>query len=339
MAGKCTTEATRIEGVATVPVLLCPKNKLSSNDWKLVHHQVRDGISSRVFLPAASRQETSRILFLYLVIAVAPALAHSEGLAPDVQTIVDRMAQARAENRARFRPYMVTRDYKLFGKEQYEIKSQVIADITFVPPNIKNFAIEESSGAGLGERAVRRILQSEAQAAKVYAATDYSEANYDFRYVREEQDADGQRSYILELLPKREEKNLLRGKIWVDANTYHVHRFEGEPAKPSSWWVRDVHMTLLYSDVDGMWLQTGMEATARVRILGPHRMVATDVKYEISPLVATARSATERERRENQIERKRNPAAQGMARLINTFGVRRMDSVGSKSIAQEIRRR
>ena len=196
------------------------------------------------------------------------------------------MAQARAENRARFRPYVVTRDYKLFGNE-HKIKSQVIADVTFVPPNVKNFAIEESTGARLGEKAVRQILQSESEAAKTYHATDYSQANYDIRYVREEQDAGGQHSYVLELLPKRAEKNLLRGKVWVDAETYRVHRVEGEPAKPSSWWVRDVRITLLYSDVEGMWLQTGMEATAKVRILGLHRMVATDLKYEIRPLVAT----------------------------------------------------
>jgi hypothetical protein len=235
------------------------------------------------------------VFFLYFVLAVAPTLAQSESPVPDLQSIVDRMAQARAENRARFRPYVVTRDYKLFGKEQHEIKSQVIADVIFVPPNVKNFAIEKSSGAGLGERAVRRILQSEAEAAKVYDATDYSHANYEFRYIHEEHDARGRRSYVLELLPKREEKTLLRGKVWVDADTYLVHRFEGEPAKPSSWWVHDVRITLLYSDVSGMWLQTGMEATARVRILGPHRMVANDLKYEMIPLVATARSAKKRE--------------------------------------------
>ena len=47
---------------------------------------------------------------------------------------------------------------------------------------------------------------------------------------------------------------------------------------------------LLYGDVDGMWLQTGTEATARVRILGPHRMVSSDVNYEFSQLVASEAS-------------------------------------------------
>jgi len=246
---------------------------------------------------------SSGVVFLYLVVAAAPASAQSgsalptgSGL-PTVKAIVARMAQARVENRARFRPYVVTRSYKLFGAEQNKIKSQVIADVTFVPPNLKNYVIEKASGTGLGERIVRRILQSEAEAAKDYSATDFSPANYEFRFLHDERDGSGQRHYVLELLPKRKEKNLLRGKIWVDAGTYRIHRVEGQPAKPTSWWVREVQLVLLYGDVDGMWLQTGTEATARVRILGPHRMVSSDVNYEFSQLVASEASKQDEEGR------------------------------------------
>ena len=93
---------------------------------------------------------------------------------------------------------------------------------------------------------------------------------------------------MLELLPRRIEKHLLRGDIWVDANTYLLRRFEGELAKPPSWWVRDVSVTFVYGDVGGMWLQTATEAAADVRILGRTTMVSRDVKYKITELVATA---------------------------------------------------
>jgi len=93
------------------------------------------------------------------------------------------------------------------------------------------------------------------------------------------------------LLPRRKDKNLLRGNIWVDANTYLLRRTEGQPAKAPSWWVRDVRIALRYGDVGGMWLQTASEATAHVRILGPCTMVSRDVKYKITELVADASSA------------------------------------------------
>ena len=154
----------------------------------------------------------------------------------------------------------------------------MIADVIFVPPDSKKYTIQQINGSGLGERIVRRMLASEAEITKDYSSTDFSPDNYDFRFIREEE-VSGQRCYVLELLPRRKDKNLLRGNIWVDANTYLLRRTEGEPAKTPSWWVRDVRIALLYGDVGGMWLQTALEATASVRILGPYTMVSRDVKY------------------------------------------------------------
>jgi hypothetical protein len=95
---------------------------------------------------------------------------------------------------------------------------------------------------------------------------------------------------VFELLPRRIEDHLLHGDIWVDAKTYLLRRFEGELAKTPSWWVKDVSVTFVYSDVGGMWLQTATEAAADVRIFGPTTMVSRDVKYKITELVATKSS-------------------------------------------------
>ena len=234
-------------------------------------------------------QQTTWLLFLYLVTVAACASAPTESTAPNVTTIVARMAQARTENRSRLRPYIVTRDYKLFGKERSQTKAQVIADISFVPPNSKQYAIEKANGTGLGERIVRRMLESETEVAKDYRSTDFSPDNYDFRFIREEE-VSGHHCYVLELLPRRKDENLLRGTIWVDATTYLLHRVDGGPAKGPSWWLRDVRIVLTYSNVEGMWLQTALESTAKVRILGQHTMESRDVNYEISELVAAGLS-------------------------------------------------
>ncbi len=231
------------------------------------------------------RRQISYLLFIYLVAEVSCSSAHAGSLVPPVEAIIARMAQARAENRVRFRPYVVTRDYKLFGKERQNVKSQVIAEVTFVPPDSKKYAIQQSKGTRLGERIVRRMLESEAEIARDYSSTDISPDNYDLRFIREEE-VRGQRCYMLELLPKRNDKNLVRGNIWVDASTYLLHRTEGQPANRPSWWLRDVRMVFLYGDVGGMWLQTASEATATVRILGQHTIISQDVKYSMGGLIA-----------------------------------------------------
>lgn len=236
------------------------------------------------------RQRTAWFLWLFLVAVVPGGSAQDASSAADVEAIVARMAQARVENRARFRPYTVTRDYKLFGKERHDPKSQVTADIAFVPPNLIQYVIEQTSGTGWGEKIVRRVLANEAKITKEYAATEISPANYEFRFLRVE-DVTGQRCYVLEVLPKRKDKYLLRGNIWVDANTYLLRRSEGKPAKSPSWWVRELRLVLLYGDVGGMWLQTASEATANVRIVGQYTLISRDVKYKVGELVVADSSA------------------------------------------------
>jgi hypothetical protein len=238
------------------------------------------------------RKPLSVLLFLHFA-GMGLGVAYGENAIPSVETIVIRMAQARAENRARLRPYSVTRDYRLFGKEKQTTRSEVIADVSFVPPDVKQFVIQRASGTRLGERIVRQMLEHETDIVKNYGSTDMSPANYEFRFVREE-DLSGQHCYVLEMLPRRKDKTLLHGQIWVDATTYLLHRTEGEPGKAPSWWLRDASIVLVYGDVGGMWLQTASESTADVRLLGRHTMLSRDVEYKMSELVAATGSAVQR---------------------------------------------
>lgn len=208
------------------------------------------------------------------------------GPTPTVETILARMEQARSENRARLRPYSVMRDYQLFGAEKQTSKAEIIADVTFVPPDVKHYAIRQANGMGLGEKIVRQMLDHETDIVKDYGTTDLTPANYDFQFVRVEP-LDGQRCYVLEMTPRRKGKTLLRGHIWVDATTYQLRRTEGEPGKAPSWWLRDARIVLTYGNVGGMWLQTASESTANVRFVGPHTMVARDVEYKFSELTAS----------------------------------------------------
>nr|MDP9115314.1 hypothetical protein [Acidobacteriota bacterium] len=98
----------------------------------------------------------------------------------------------------------------------------------------------------------------------------------------------GQPCYILEILPLRSDKILLRGQIWVDSLTYLLHRTEGTPYKAPSCGLRDARIALVYGEVQGMWLQTASESTADVRFLGRHTMLSRDVGYQVSEAVASA---------------------------------------------------
>ena len=138
---------------------------------------------------------------------------------------------------------------------------------------------------GLGQDIVRQVLGHETAIGKDYGATDLTAANYNFRFIREEE-LSGHQAYVLEMVPLRKDKTLLRGHVWVDSTNFRLLRTEGEPGKAPSWWLRDSRIVLVYGEVGGMWLQTSSESTANVRFVGPHTMVAHDVDYKFSELAA-----------------------------------------------------
>ena len=226
------------------------------------------------------------LLVVLTVAGFGAAAGYGQNAIPAVDLILLRMAQARTNNQAHLRPYSVTRQDRLVGSQE-QTRSEVIADVSFVPPAFKHFVIQKSSGIGLGERIVRQMLEHETDIVKNNGATDMTLANYDFRFLREEE-LNGQLCYVLEMRPRRIDKILLRGQIWVDSLTYLLRRTEGEPGKAPSWWLRNARIALVYGDVAGMWLQTASESTADVRFLGRHTMLSQDVKYQVSELVATA---------------------------------------------------
>jgi len=236
------------------------------------------------------RKQVAWSVLIFLASAGTCASPQTESSVP-TENIVAQMAQAGESNHAHFRPYVVTRDYKLFGKETVVPTSQVIAELTFVPPYLKSYAIRQANGTHIGETIVRRMLEGQMAFAKDLGSTDISQDNYDFRFIREE-DVNGHHCYVLELLPRRKARNLLRGNIWVDADTYLIHRVEGEPVKSSSWWLRDVRIVLLFGYVGEMWIQTSSESTADVRIVGQYKMISQDVSYKIDQ-PSSARSSAQ----------------------------------------------
>ena len=204
------------------------------------------------------------------------------------EEIIARLTEAREANRAQRRPMQVVRVYKLFAKQAEDTTAEVTAYVNYTPPQGQSFTVHKDSGSGLGEIIVRKILESEKTVLTDQQASDISAANYAFRLVGEET-RNGKPCFALELKPLRKEQRLLSGKVWVDKDSYLIVSLEGEPSQGPSWWVKNVHITLDFSMVDGMWVQSGLRSTASVRLMGPHTIVAHDVDYKIGGLEAAVR--------------------------------------------------
>ena len=233
---------------------------------------------------------TSSLIVVLSLAAAAIAAAQAGNTAPDVATIIARAQQALVNNRAGHRPYRVFRDYKFYGENRDKVNAQVLAQVDFQPPDTKSYVIREASGNDRGEKLVRKMLEHERVSSRQQNDLELSPENYDFALLREDQ-RDGTRCYVVQLTPKRKEKNLLNGAMWIDANTYLIHHIEGELAKSPSFWLKEIYLKMDFSNVEGMWLRTATEAVASVRFFGRHSMLEHDVKYETAPLVASETGA------------------------------------------------
>ena len=205
---------------------------------------------------------------------------------PSAEVIAQRMAQSQLEARARRQAYTATRIYRVYGGNEQQPKSEVDANINFLPPTSKSYVIERSSG-GMAEHVVRKALDKEVELSKTPELTELSPNNYNFQKVGEEQ-FQGQRCYVLTMTPKQDDKDLIKGKVWIDANTYLVRHVEGSPSKSPSWWVHDVQISFTFNEVQGMWLQTSSEALAKIRFAGDYILRSEDTNFRTSETMADA---------------------------------------------------
>jgi outer membrane lipoprotein-sorting protein len=222
----------------------------------------------------------SKLACFALAVVIVASAQSLPSAPPDLNTIVARMMAAQQRNKLQARAFTVKRDYQLLDKTQAQ-KAQVVAHITYMPPDQKQYRIESSYG-GLGEKILRDVLEKETEQPRDPDRKALSAANYNFELLRTEQ-LDGTNCYVLGLNPKRDDKELIRGKLWVDTGTYNIRRIEGNPAKNPSWWIRDLHFLMSFAEVDGMWLRTFTYAVANVRFKGKYEMVSRDLEYSLAP--------------------------------------------------------
>src|SRR5690349_19905718 len=125
----------------------------------------------------------SVLLFLFLTVAVAHAQAPQGQTGP----ADERLEQAAQEIRTHYPPYIVTREYRMFGSDEQQPKSEVTDEISFMQPKCKYFSITESNGSSRGESVVLHNPEDELKAAASGTAPGaITRANYDFHLDGEE---------------------------------------------------------------------------------------------------------------------------------------------------------
>ena len=222
-----------------------------------------------------------------LVVALASVICGAQSGSLTLDQIVSRMQQARAADRDRGLAYTVTREYQLAAEGASQPMSDVVAEVSYFPPGEKQYVIVKSEGKERGAAIVRRVLDHEAAMTAHWQPYALTPQNYGFALMGHDA-IDGHDCYLLQLSPKREAPELVRGKAWIDASDFEVRRIAGETAKNPSFWVKNLNVTINYAQVKGVWLETSTQAVAEIRFAGPHVLTSQELDVRRATLSARA---------------------------------------------------
>jgi hypothetical protein len=174
--------------------------------------------------------------------------------------------------------YSVVRTYEVkdaAGRTQGQLK--VLARYDW--PNPKTFEILSEEGShAVAATVFRPLMEHDAKAS--FGEDKYDSAIGPANYTVEmigEQDIDGRHCFVLRATPRRRDKYLFDGTIWIDSEDRAVVRIEGKPAKNPSFWVKNVHFVRRYQKIGDFWLPVEDTSVCDVRLFGKHTLT---IRYD-----------------------------------------------------------
>jgi hypothetical protein len=178
--------------------------------------------------------------------------------------------------------YTALRTYQvidLAGK----VHAQEVGRMEYRAPDKKTFVtISEEGSAAVRHLALNPLIASEIEAAagKEHHDSSITPANYTLDLLGEQQ-VGPYRCFVAQAIPKRRDKYLFEGKVWIDVKDYAVVRIEGHPAKKLSFWIERADFVRQYQKIGGFWLPQRDETFVHVRLYGKHVLTIVHQDYAV----------------------------------------------------------
>src|SRR5258708_268299 len=217
---------------------------------------------------------------------VGQEMALSSYRAPVVLTGDDIIAQMLQRNLARnqqLQQYSAVRTYEIRNLEG-KVAAQAVVRVEYRAPDKKTFSKTSEKGSSIVRHLVfDRLIQSEGEtsAGREHHSSAITADNYTFMLAGEEQ-VGPYHCFVLEAIPKRKDKYLFEGKIWIDANDFAVVKIAGHPAKKPSFWINRADFVRQYQRIDGFWLPYRDETSVDVKMYGRRVFTVDHQQYVIN---------------------------------------------------------
>jgi len=208
-----------------------------------------------------------------------------EPLRPGVteSQVLAELAAHNEERKAALHDYAVLRTYQVVDLKG-KVHAEKLGRMEFLSPDKKTFTVTSESGSGLVRNmALNPLIKSEIEAAagKEHHDSAISADNYSLNLLGEQQ-VGPYRCFVAEARPKRQDKYLFEGKLWIDADDYPVVRIEGHPAKKLSFWIQRADFVRQYQKIDKFWLPQKDQTLVQVRLYGKKVLTIEHQDYVVN---------------------------------------------------------
>jgi outer membrane lipoprotein-sorting protein len=259
---------------------------------------IRDGLGKRSIVlafvlaavPAASLAQSQS--FASKTVEEAPVSGYGAPVPLTGEEVIAKMLDRNRLRNEQLQRYSAVRTYEIKNLEG-KLAAQAVVRVDYQAPDKKSFTRTSEKGPGIVRHLVfDRLMQSEGETSSGREKHDsaITTANYTFALTGEEE-VGPYHCYVLEATPKRRDKYLFEGKIWIDAQDFAVVKIAGHPAKKPSFWTNRVDFVRQYQRIDGFWLPYRDETAVDVKIYG-QRVFTIDHQQYVINLANASQSQT-----------------------------------------------
>lgn len=232
-------------------------------------------------------------VILFLALGPTTICRAQEAPIPNADEVIAKLIDHNSQRDKLGGGYTGSRRYVL-DNQRLNKRAEMLVSVKCDPNGTKHFEVVSEEGwKSANKRVVRKMLESETETSQpqIRPATSLTPENYRFQMLGKDS-LDARPTYVIQVVPKREDKYLFEGRIWVDAEDFAVVRVEGKPAKNPSFWTHSIHFVQQYHKSGTFWFPSSTESVTEARIFG--RTDVTISYFDYQPNSSAAPSTSEK---------------------------------------------
>lgn len=161
-------------------------------------------------------------------------------------------------------------------------EAKVRARVNYNSADGFQYSILDRSGSTMLAGIIEKLLAYEADESRPgnHRGHEIAPSNYCSRYRGLETEG-GRPCYVLDVTPIHNDKHLIKGTLWIDAENYAVVKLEGRTSTSVSIWIGTPRITEEFTEIGGLWLPSHMRATSSGFLLGTSELEIQYSDYRI----------------------------------------------------------